>query len=646
MRLLLALAVALVVLLAGAAWFLLASHSNSTSGIDVGGMTSAVESARGDTALDASSHVQLATQDEHDRPAEQRASLATPAPAPVADAIDTKLPAAPLEARVLDQRTELPLPRFLVRLHDSAGRRVDVVSDDEGKFTTVPLAVGNVDATPLDHERRSHASTPVTWDHLARDERPFALELASGPTYRIALEPEEGPDPALVDLRLEVACEDERTNTAMEPLRTEAPYRLEGEPYWVRFTAMEPRFDRALSIHARTRDGLWIGDAQVETIQGEAPGLVTIHMDARAVLQGRVLCDGAPVPDAVVRLSVDSQDPNGRPSQRSTRTGGDGHYRFEYQRAGQGHLNVRSMRHETAEDAVTLRSGESVDHDVLVIAKPLAGSISGAVVSETGAYERRVHLTLSPTGERGRDVPQMRVTVRWDKSGAALIGHFDFGGLPAGKYHVQLEEDDWFEWNSHGTDVEPPKQDIVFTVHDRILAADLVLQVHDADNGLALDGYHLQLETYDNYRSMWSWSGAVLMEQYPEDKRLRWRLDKPGYPPQFGDLSNFDVRTVVDGRSQRTAEVNMSPGWGDLLRVVKRNNQQPLGGVAVMLDGKEAGRTDSNGIARVTARQQPKHIELVLDGWKMRGPVDMSSPSKRSWARVNTVQMQPAPKKK
>jgi hypothetical protein len=268
------------------------------------------------------------------------------------------------------------------------------------------------------------------------------------------------------------------------------------------------------------------------------------------------------------------------------------------------------------------------------------------VTSETGAYDQRVTLTLSPSGERGRDVPQLHTTVRWDKSGAALVGHFDFGALPAGKYHVQLQENDWFEWNSHWTDVEAPKEDIVFLVHDRILAADLVLDVHDADNGLALDGYHLQLETYDNYRSVWSWSGAVLMEMYPDDKRLRWRLDKAGFPPQFGDLSSFDLRTTVDGRPRRTAEVNMSPGWGDLLRVVKRNNGQPLEGVVVELDGREAGKTDSHGLARVMARAQPKQVELVLDGWRARGKVDLSPPSKRGWARYNTVQMQPAPKKK
>src|SRR4051812_32281124 len=347
MRLLLAFAAVLLLLLAGVAWLVLGSHPAPPSDIEIEASAKTADAPHANAPLVPSSPVQLAMQAEITPPSEQRTSLAPPAPAPTADAIDATLPTAPLEARVLDQRTGLPLSRYLVRIHDTAGRRIDVVSDDEGKFTTVPLAVGTVDVTPLDHERRSHAGTPVTWDHLAKDEKPFALEVLSGPKYRIAIEPEEGIDPALVDLRLQVACEDERTNTAMEPLRTEPPYRLEGEPYWVRFTAMEPRFDRAISIHARTRDGLWIGDAPAETIQGEAPALVTIHLDARAVVQGRVMCDGAPVPDALVRLSVDSTDPNGRPSDRSTRTGDDGHYRFEYQRAGQGHLKVRSLRHET-----------------------------------------------------------------------------------------------------------------------------------------------------------------------------------------------------------------------------------------------------------------------------------------------------------
>src|SRR5689334_6797348 len=129
MRLLLALAAVLLVLLAGVAWLVLGSQPTPTKGIEVEGTAQHTDAAHEATTRAPSSPFQLATQPENVQPSEQRTSLAPPAPAPVADAIDASLPTSPLEARVIDQRTGLPLARYLVRIHDTAGRRIDVVSD-------------------------------------------------------------------------------------------------------------------------------------------------------------------------------------------------------------------------------------------------------------------------------------------------------------------------------------------------------------------------------------------------------------------------------------------------------------------------------------------------------------------------------------
>jgi hypothetical protein len=245
-----------------------------------------------------------------------------PEPKPSApDTIDRSKKTAPLEFAVIDERSGLPLPRFLVRLADSAGRTLEVVTNERGEGKTEPIALGPVTAYPFDHERRPRPAK-LAIDHIERPSRPHVVSVASGPTYRVRLTPQPGLDPSAIDLRITLDNEDgDSATTNLDPLRAHEPYLHEGEEPWVRFQALDATLTRAGRIDARSRDGLWSGFGKATVAVGEAVQPVQITLEARGVVKGKVTSNGAPAAGVVVVFRAEAKSKQEQPYVTSTRTG-------------------------------------------------------------------------------------------------------------------------------------------------------------------------------------------------------------------------------------------------------------------------------------------------------------------------------------
>jgi hypothetical protein len=576
---------------------------------------------------------------------DRRASAAEVKPeAP--DPVDHTKPTAPLEFVVVDERSQAPLPRFLVRLGDSAGRKIEVVTNERGEATTTPLALGAVDAVMLDHAGRGGKPETLAVDHIEKVSRPHVLSLASGPTYRVSFTPTTGPDVNGIRLRLFLENEEgEGGSTLLEPLRAQEPYWHEGEEYWVRFRAIDEAFTRGRRIEARSRDGLWSGRAGATVAVGQSAQPVVIQLEACGVVRGHVTAAGAPIAGVVVTFQVQADPGQKRPYTATERTDGNGDYRIEFVRPGDARMNLTSLTCEASSRNVALHSGETLVQDFDLKPLPTVGRVAGTVVSETGTYEPKVGVNLVRAGNERGDPPRLRTNVRWKTSEGRRVGEFDFGLLPKGKYRLDFDRVDWFEWTQRRLEVEAPKEDIVVRIADRALTADFAIDVHDSDNGFALKHAHLLLETIDGERSSWIDSGDVVIKGYPEDKRLRWRLDKAGYPSQIGDMKSFTVTTQEDGRRKRTAEINLQPGWSEVVRVTYGRDEKPIANAAVTVDGREAGKTDKSGLLRVSSREKPEALTVALDGWRMDGGVDLRPPAQRNYRRFLDVHMRQTKKK-
>lgn len=575
-----------------------------------------------------------------------RVSLVTETVAPPSATIDVAKQIAPFAFVVVDERSGLRLPRYLVRISDEAGRQTEVVTDDAGAGQIDELAIGPIVALAVDHPARRDAPQKIVLEHVAGLSPPHELYVESGATYPLEFGPAAGPDVRRIEVRITLENEDGDSGSSnFEPVRAEAPFCREGELPWVRLPARNPAWNRAKRLEARSQDGLWAGAAPATVVQGLAPEAVRLELSVKSALAGTVTCAGAPVAGVNVVFRAESRPDGKRGYSGRARTDANGRYRIEFAEPGAGQVTVASLLHEPERRDVVLAGGAARREDFELDSIPTVGRISGLIVSESGTYETKLDVALSQAGKKGADAPDLRAKVRWKTVDGRRVGQFDFGLLPRGKYRLDCGRPDWLEWTPRVLEIEAPKEDVLVRVADTTLRADFVFEIRDADNGLALDRSHLVLETTHGEKLDWVDSGAVVLRGYPEEAKLRWRLDKAGYPSRSGDSSSFAETTLVDGRRRRTCRIELRPGWSELFRVIDSRNRKAVAGAVVKIDGQEAGRSDKNGYVRLEAREKPASVTVELAGWRQVGGVDLRPPAQRKWSRFVDIQLRPTNRK-
>lgn len=570
-----------------------------------------------------------------------RVALAPAMLVPENAAADASVPRAHVRGRANDAATGERLPHFLLRLSDAHGGVDEVATDAMGEFATSrALAAGSLTVVARDHEGRNakRAATFVIERSEEALETPVELAIPCGPTYRLAIVPQEGLDPLLVRARLRWGDGEQQQRTDFEPLRA-------GDTPWVRFAPLPETIKRAEGLELRTSDGLWIGDVRVDTFRGVAPVLLRAVLEARAAIEGRAVTpEGEGVGGALALLSATTLD--GTAYERRVTTRADGTFRLELLKPGTGALRIAALRHAPADALVDLRSNVVEPVELVLARLPGAGSVKGEIESETGTYAHGVRMTLAREGVKDLADVTQSTQVFWTERSGRKVGVWSFDDLPQGDYRVSANANDFFTWESRTRKVAPPDDRTVFRVLDATPVVDLVVRYADRDNGVEPPLSHLSLEVGGRRPlERFAKSGEVVLAGWPIDRTLRWRFDCRGYESRIGDLQSFAVETLVDGRAVRTLELSLRAGWGETVRVVDRKTKRPVANVALFADGKELAKTKTDGYARLFAARKPAKLEPRLKGWKLAGKVDLRRPDQRGWQRVLTIEMD-GPRKK
>lgn len=561
-------------------------------------------------------------------------------PAAELDATLANAPRAHVRGTLVDARTRELLPRYLLRFHDRVHVE-DVVTDAQGRFgSSTAFLLGRVRFDPLDHPRRARpqpsqqvelelelerntSDAPDSRGEVAAA-RELALEVASGPTFFLDVTPKERALPEQLNARLELFdTEDEqRDRLGPEPLRA-------GDTLWVRFPPGEERFSRALSLDVQSLDGVWSGAAKVQEARGVRPGLVTIALAAQSAVAGHVrdAQSGEPVAEAIVVLQPEPPGAkNTKP--RSTRSDAQGAYHFDFVPPARYTLATRKLRYEVQSTPLELVSGQASTLDVALALQPPAGSIRGEVSTVTGFSTPKARIVLSAAaGERG---PPLKLDANWTTTDGRKVARFEFPNLPAGSYKIGVEKDDWFRWEGVNQSCSPPREDVRLVVHDDVILCDYVFSAVDFDNGLALGDVHVWFSFRDGpQRERMGGARAVLERGVPIDREFTWRADRAGYASQRGDQTSFVESAPRDGRIQRTLEVALKPGWGDVVRAVRADGKGPVADLEVFVDGRSAGKTSKDGTLRIDLRDRPKSITIDDSRWRLQAPADTAPAWKR-----------------
>ncbi len=550
----------------------------------------------------------------------REASLSEASSAALEPQVEAQSPPVALHGTLLDLNTHLPLPDFELEFEvvgggDGLHGRVSARTDEQGRFEcAAPILVARCVVRYLDRpgHRRPPPEATIELEEVRKGE--LALAVAWGPTYSLAFAPKERIEPANVELRLRSAGGRGRNANATEWEPVHA-----GAPPWVRFTPIDRNGPAIEKLAARTRDGLWAGEADANTTGGIAPGVTLVAFEERAVLDGSV-CDEARLPLADVDVVLEAKDAREQPLKRTARTGTDGHFRFEQLPACMGQLRVVSVRHAAWVQGVTLLAGQEQKLPIVLSPLAIAGEIGVRVESESGRYAPPFTLVLTlendVAAEAGGERYARRMRAQWSEEAGREVARFRFPDLPKQSFRLQVQKDDFFAWDPPLLTLQPPAENARILIRDGIPNASLCFRAKDAQTGEPIEGFELTLEfpgSRTGPRRMGARSDRAFLEHLPLERKLSWRVEAAGHVLALGDLSAFEIVEPRADGELRVCELALKPGWSEAYRFVDSRNRKPLEGVQVLLDGRESGTSGANGRVLARAPAQPGRIEYKCD---------------------------------
>lgn len=536
-----------------------------------------------------------------------------------------RLAPAPLRVVVVDEASRDALPNFRVQV----GNQI-YGSDREGRFETRDLAHGRHTLQPIGDPGSNARYRSHSHFHDVRNgaPKPIEIEVAAGPSYRLDV-----PLPAgyrvehfrarLREVRISGSTEGPASAPGDSILADPVlAYGLAGQdprsgvvvrdalPPWVRFSPVRESLAYGGPpwwLVLNSVDGLWVGAAKVDRIEGSSPEPIAVQLHAFGRLEGLVMSpSGALIRGAKVRAIQLDADPNS--GSIPSFEGHGEHFLIQGMPSGVYRIETRAPRYRDDLREVTLVAGEPTLVDIHLEQETLVGDIEGKVTWESGISRSTPRLELRSIRDPDRVFsPGHRRILeegRW-------VQRFEFTSLPEDDYELVYFNDSTWDVELPSGPLQPPVDDLVVRVFDGGPSAYFYVEASDADSGEPI----MNLEAQPSFGARISGGlGHLSLGRHPLDSKLLWRIQASGYLDRSLSIADFtEIVEEEDPIGDRTARVELEPGWEVLLRVLDARGD-PAFGVEVELLGRPVGTSDERGECALVVESRPEHLVLRRSG--------------------------------
>jgi hypothetical protein len=410
---------------------------------------------------------------------------------------------------------------------------------------------------------------------------------------------------------------------------------------WVRFGRMISLSLDAVGgpwrLEVRSRDGYHAGSAMVSSVYGVHEQTVRIELMPHGRIVGTVLDrDRQPIPGAKLRLVADAEDaiPGGR---RKLVADDEGRFRIDGVAPGSYLLRASSPRHHAAESPVTVQRRLELERDFRLDPLTIAGDVRGEIRSVSGEFRGLVFAWIEDPGQEGL----READVRWSRRGEEWVGSFAFVDLPPGEHTVYFQTSGNNRLEPSELQVSPPATGLSVLCIDAREPEPVAFHVYDAATGEEFPLFQVSFWSPGSFVTHPAATQRTPMRHIGGSAEFEWLVFVGGYVPCHGDETAFQPGEAGDGKPARSVEVPLVRGWGSRFHVVGPDGEA-LAGARILLDGAEAGTTDSEGWVLASAPSEPDAIEVLYRDWTMSGG-DVDPLSGKVASRVLGVRVELAP---
>ncbi len=490
---------------------------------------------------------------------------------------DHGLVASERRLQLVNQRSGIPLPDFLVRVAGEERK-----TDGQG-WVSVPMTASRL--VPVDDDRLGTRSLS---NHLPTAERkldPAAIVIPTGvgeivlpvkvgPTYHLHLENSVVVDASELEAILQAPEAKGRKRKDLV-----APVRAGADLPWVRFASVAGDAALPRTLVVRHPSGLWRGEAAVNNALDTET--LRLPLQAMSALQGKI--DGAP-PGTHMQVTMVLIDDQGNPIDKGVRwteSDGGGRYSLKYLAPGHYLMEVTSPLHDPWSTRIQLHPATSLVQDVPLDPVATAGALSGIVRSQSGEYAGQLLVFLRDQNQNLRDVYPTTWKVSPEHGSRAA---FKFDTVPVGPLTldvVSLADEVTFEVQT--APLEGPNDGVEVLLLDRLEACDWGLRVVREDTGEAMERFAVVVRVQGGFERrfearlkpdleagaepIWKWTriagnmrwndfeGPAALVGLPGAARFTWSVQAEGFAEVAGDQTDF----VPLREGNRSVGVRMKP---------------------------------------------------------------------------------------